>query len=151
MCCVTRVYATSASKKGAKTKDGKKVKVAKKSDIKKRSAKVSPAASGGGGAADAAAGAKVGSSSKKASGGAGAAGAGGGGGGNKPDGKALWAKVGGGGRVSAKVDLAISKGASARQGKSKYRHAVRQAAEGREEKDEVEEEPKRRGTRMTNQ
>ena len=143
-------HAISASKKGAKTKDGKKVKVAKKSDIKKRSAKVSPAASGGGGAADAAAGAKAGSSSKKASGGAGAAG-GGGGGGNKPDGKALWAKVGGGGRISAKVDLAIPKGASARQGKSKYRHAVRQTAEGREEKDEVEEELKRRGTRMTNQ
>ena len=71
--------------------------------------------------------------------------------GNKPDGKALWAKVGGGGRVSAKVDLAIPKGASARQGKSKYRHAVRQTAEGREEKDVVEEELKRRGTRMTNQ
>lgn len=54
------------------------------------------------------------------------------------------------GRVSAKVDLAIPKGAAAaRQGKSKYRHAVRQTAEQREEKDEVEEELKRRGTRMT--
>jgi ribosomal protein L12E/L44/L45/RPP1/RPP2 len=52
--------------------------------------------------------------------------------------------------VSAKVDLAIPKGAAAaRQGKSKYRHAVRQTAEQREEKDEVEEELKRRGTRMT--
>jgi hypothetical protein len=54
------------------------------------------------------------------------------------------------GRVSAKVDLAIPKGSAAvRQGKSKYRHAVRQTAEQREEKDEVEEELKRRGTRMT--
>ena len=43
-------------------------------------------------------------------------------------------------RVNAKIDLAIPKGAAAaRQGKSKYRHAVRQTEEQREEKDEVEE------------
>ena len=46
------------------------------------------------------------------------------------------------------VEIAIPKGKKG-DGKSKYRHAVRQTAEDREDKDEVEEELKRRGTRMT--
>jgi len=127
------VAAMAASKHGAKTKDGKRVKVAKKMDIKKRSAKVAPTPSGSATTGSTSANSEP-SASKKAS---------------NTHAKALWAKVGSDGRVTAKVELAIPKGPQARKGKSKYRHAVRQTAEQREDRDEVEEELKRRGTRMT--
>ena len=69
--------------------------------------------------------------------------------GRAADAKDSLSKTDTGGRMNAMLDVKLPKAATLGQGKSKYRHAVRQTADHRVVKDEVEEELKRRGTRMT--